>query len=117
MFVDNLTLGELVYETTTAKAILVYNTGDEDIYVTTASPVVTSVNAASGKLSFTAEVDVPDGTGVDVYATDSLVGPDGGPAEWTKVKTVVVSAGMVNLKDLDLGEGNLYISIGKPGGK
>ena len=117
VFVDNLLLGELVYETATAKAVLVYNTGDEDVYVTASAPAVTSVNAETGKLSFTAEVDVPDGTGIDVYTTDSLVGPDGGPAEWTKAKTVIVSAGMVNLKDLDLGESTLYISIGKPGGK
>ena len=117
VFVDNLSLGKLVYETTTAKAVLVYNTGDEDIYVTTTSPVVTSVNAAAGTLSFNAEVDAPDGTSIDVYTTDTLVGEDGGPAPWTKAKTVIVSAGMVALKDLDLGEGNLYISIGKPGGK
>ena len=117
VFVDNLVLGQLVYETETAKAILVYDNGEGDIYVTTGAPAGIRFDSASGTLSFTAEVDAPDGTSIDVYTTGTLVGEDGGPAPWQKAKTVIVSAGMVNLKDLDMGEGNLYISIGKPGGK
>lgn len=109
VFVDNLVLGELVYETQTAKAILVYGTPGEEIEVVTTGIVDSQFDAATGKLSLKANVDAPNGTRVDIYTTDDLLS-----GTWTKFTTVTVAGGAVELSDLDLSETSLFISIGKP---
>ena len=109
VFVDNLVLGELVYETKTAKAVLVYGTPGEEIEVATTGIVDSQFDAATGKLSLKANVDAPNGTRVDIYTTDDLLA-----GEWTKFTTVTVAGGAVELNGLDLSEASLFISIGKP---
>jgi len=110
VFVDDLSLGELTYTNVTATAVLVYSSGESDVYVTTTSPVVAAFDASTGKLSITADVDAADGTTIDVYTTDSLGGT------WTKTATATVADGAVVLDGLDLGEGSLFVSVGKPAG-
>ena len=109
VFVDHLVLGSLVYETKTAKAVLVYGTPGEEIEVVTTGIVDSQFDASTGKLSLKANVDAPNGTRVDIYTTDDLLS-----GEWTKFTTVTVAGGAVELNDLDLSETSLFISIGKP---
>ena len=106
---DNLVLGELVYETQTAKAILVYGTPGEDIEVATTGIVDSHFDAEKGTLSLKAGVDAPNGTRIDVYTTADIVA--GG---WTKFATVTVAENSVDLNDLDLSGASLFISIGTP---
>ena len=109
VFVDHLVLGSLVYETQTAKAVLIYGTPGEDIEVVTTGIVDSQFDAATGKLSLKANVDAPNGTRVDIYTTDDLLS-----GTWTKFTTVTVAGGAVELSGLDLSEASLFISIGKP---
>ena len=111
VFVDHLVLGQLVYETQTAKAVLIYGTPGEETTIETTGITDSQYDPETGKLALKAAVNVPNGTSIDIYTTESLFG------EWTKFKTVVVSGESVELDNLDLSGASLFISIGKPGVK
>jgi hypothetical protein len=113
VFVDNLVLGEVVYETVTAKAILVYGDAGEGAEIDTAAVVDTaSVTVADGKLSLSADVSgvegLSDGDTVEIWTTDDLAG------EWSVAATVTVRNGSITLADLPFETDNLFLSIGKP---
>ncbi|MBP5787491.1 MAG: hypothetical protein J6Y19_06730 [Kiritimatiellae bacterium] len=110
VFVDHLVLGQLVYETLTAKAVFIYGTPGEEAAVETTGIEESRFDPETGKLAMKAKVAAASGTRIDVYTTADLVN-----GEWTKFKTVTVATdGTVVLDDLDLSGNSLFVTFGRP---
>jgi len=115
-FLAQNTLDDQTATTNISIQIVSGSVGPTEVEVAAITADSFSFDPTTGKLGFQAELagDVPDGTSLEIWTADTIVG---GHWNWTNVTTVTVSDGCVSLSDIaspDPTSALTLISIGRP---